>query len=61
METNPSYASSGGIRTYPDLLDGRNIVYMQLILNVSLVYIYIYVRGWMTVSGCTRAAQVSVL
>ena len=59
METNPSYASSGGIRTYPGLLDGRNIVYMQLILNVSLVYIY--VRGWMTVSGCTRAAQVSVL
>ena len=59
METNPSYASSGGIRTYPNLLDGRNIVYMQLILNVSLVYIY--VRGWMTVSGCTRAAQVSVL
>ena len=59
METNPSYTSSGGIMTYPDLLDGRNIVYMQLILNVSLVYIY--VRGWMTVSGCTRAAQVSVL
>ena len=43
METNPSYASSGGIRTYPDLLDGRNIVYMQLILNVSLVYTYIYI------------------
>ena len=31
--------------TYPDLLDGRNIVYMQLILNVSLVYIYMSEDG----------------
>jgi hypothetical protein len=26
METNPIYASSDGIRTYPHLLDSRNVV-----------------------------------
>jgi hypothetical protein len=57
METNLSYASSGGIRTYPHLLDGRNIMWMQLMV---ILLADIYVRGWMTVSGCTRAAQVRV-
>lgn len=29
LETNPVYASSGGIRTYPYLLDSVNIVLLQ--------------------------------
>jgi hypothetical protein len=29
MESNPIYATAGGIRTYPQLLEGRNVVYMH--------------------------------
>jgi hypothetical protein len=37
METNPIYATTGGIRTYPHLLEGRNVVYMHymFILNYT--------------------------
>jgi hypothetical protein len=40
METNPSYAIVGGIRTYPHQLEVRNIVYMHymFILNYTLLY-----------------------
>jgi hypothetical protein len=31
METNPIYATAGGIRTYPHILKVRNIVYMHYI------------------------------
>jgi hypothetical protein len=57
METNPIYASSSGIRTYPHLLDGRNVVEMQLVV---MLLFDIYVRGWMTINGCTRATQLRV-
>jgi hypothetical protein len=48
METNPIYATTGGIRTYPHLLEGRNVVSMHYMF--ILHYVIIYVRGWMTVS-----------
>jgi hypothetical protein len=32
METSTIYAFTGGIRTYPHLLDGRNVVYMELMV-----------------------------
>jgi hypothetical protein len=40
METNPVYAAKGGIRTYPHLLEGRNVVYMHymFILNYTCLY-----------------------
>jgi hypothetical protein len=53
METNPIYVTTGGIRIYPHLLEGRNIVYMHFMF--ILHYAIIYVRGWRTVSGCTWA------
>ena len=52
MEINPIYATAGGIRTYPHLLEGRNVLYMHYIF--ILQYVIIYVREW-TVSGCTHA------
>jgi hypothetical protein len=40
MEPNTIYATTGGIRTYPHLLEGRNIVYMyyMFILNYTQLY-----------------------
>jgi hypothetical protein len=40
METNLVYAAKGGIRTYPHLLEGRNVVYMHymFILNYTCLY-----------------------
>jgi hypothetical protein len=40
METNPIYATAGGIRTYTQLLEGRNVVYMHymFILNYTQLY-----------------------
>jgi hypothetical protein len=40
MKTNPIYATAGGIRTYPHLLECRNVVYMHymFILNNTLLY-----------------------
>jgi hypothetical protein len=37
METNPVYATAGGIRTYPHLLEGSNVLYMHymFILNYT--------------------------
>ena len=58
METNLIYTSAGGIRTYPHLLDSRNTMYMQLMVTLLADT---YVRGWMTVSGCTRAGEVRVI
>jgi len=58
MESNLVYASAGGIRTYPYLLDDRNTKLMHLMF----MFIFdMHVRGWMTVSGCTRDAQVSMI
>ena len=39
METNLIYASAGGIRTYPNLLDSRHAVQMQLMV-ILLRYVY---------------------
>ena len=58
MEINLIYASASGIRTYPHLLDSRNTMLMQLMAKLLAD---IHVRGWMTVSGCTRAAKVRVI
>jgi hypothetical protein len=38
METNPIYASSGGIRTYPHLLDDRNLLAYTGLLHYSLIH-----------------------
>jgi hypothetical protein len=40
METNPIYATTGGIRNYPHLLDGKNVVYIHymFILNYTQLY-----------------------
>jgi hypothetical protein len=48
MKTNPIYATAGVIRTYPHLLEGRNVVYMHYMF-------IIYFIGWRIVSGYTRA------
>jgi hypothetical protein len=53
METNSIYATAGGIRTYPRLLEGRNVVYISYMF--IKLYSFIYVRGWRIVSGCTWA------
>ena len=58
METKLIYASAGGIRTYPHLLDNRNTMWMQLMVTLLGD---IFVRRWMTVSGCTRAGEVRVI
>ena len=39
MVTNLIYASTGGIRTYPHLLDSRHTVQMQLMV-ILLCYVY---------------------
>jgi hypothetical protein len=41
METNTVHATADGIRTYPHLLEGRNVVYMHylFILNYTRLYI----------------------
>ena len=39
METNLIYASAGGIRIYPYLLDSRQAVHM-LLMVILLCYIY---------------------
>ena len=39
METNLIYASAGGIRTYPHLLDSRHAVQMQLMV-ILVRYVY---------------------
>ena len=57
METDLIYASAGGIRTYPHLLDSRNTALMQLM--VTILYA-VNVKGWRTVSGCTRAGEAGV-
>jgi hypothetical protein len=40
MQTNPVYATTGGIMTYCHLLEGRNVVYMHymFILNYTRLY-----------------------
>jgi hypothetical protein len=40
METNPVYATAGGIRTYPHLLEDSNVLYMHymFILNYTRLY-----------------------
>jgi hypothetical protein len=58
METSLIYASTSGIRTYPHLLGSRTALQMQLMVTLLAV---IYVRGWMTESGCTWAAEVQVI
>jgi hypothetical protein len=47
METNPIYATAGGIRTYPHLLEGRNKVYMHymFILNYTRLYMCFWMEG----------------
>jgi hypothetical protein len=40
MDTKPVYATTGGIRIYPHLLEGTNVVYMHymFILNYTRLY-----------------------
>jgi hypothetical protein len=40
METNPIYTTTGGIRTYPHLLEGRNIVYMHYMFILHYTRLY---------------------
>jgi hypothetical protein len=39
METNPIYVTAGGIRTYPPLLDGRNVVSMHYMFILHYIII----------------------
>jgi hypothetical protein len=55
METNPIYATIGGLRTYPHLLEGRNVVRVHALHVYINLYLAIYVRGWRTMSGYTWA------
>jgi hypothetical protein len=45
METNPIYASAGGIRTYPHLLDGRNVLYMHYLFILHYTRLYMLEDG----------------
>jgi hypothetical protein len=45
METNPIYAIAGEIRTYPHLLEGRNIVYMHYMFILNYVRLYMLEDG----------------
>jgi hypothetical protein len=45
METNPIYATTGGIRTYPYLLEDRNIVYMHYIFILNYTRLYMLEDG----------------
>jgi hypothetical protein len=40
METNSVYTTASGIKTYPHLIEGRNIVYMHymFILNYTRLF-----------------------
>jgi hypothetical protein len=44
MKTNLIYASAGGIRTYPYLLDSRHTVQMRLMVML-LCYVYMLENG----------------
>jgi hypothetical protein len=44
MEINLIYASAGGIRTYPHLLDSRHAVQMRLMV-ILLRYVYMLEDG----------------
>ena len=44
METDLIYASAGGIRTYPHLLDSRHAVQMRLMVTL-LRYVYMLEDG----------------
>jgi len=45
METNLIYASTGGIRTYPHLLDSRHAMQMRLMVTL-LRYVYMLEDGY---------------
>jgi hypothetical protein len=63
METNPIYATTSGIRTYPRLFEGRNVVYIHYMFGIKL-YSVIYVRRedreWMY-TGHERTGQVNTV
>jgi hypothetical protein len=44
METNLIYASAGGIRTHPHLLDSRHAMQIQLMV-ILLCYVYMLEDG----------------
>jgi hypothetical protein len=39
METNPIYATAGRSRTYPHLLEGRNVVYMHYMFILDYTWL----------------------
>jgi hypothetical protein len=45
METNPIYTTPGGIRTYPYLLECRNIVYMHYMFILNYTWLYMLKDG----------------
>ena len=56
METNSVYTSSGGIRTYLYLLE----LDRQRVDAIDFYIIRSLVKGWITMSRCTRDGEVSV-
>jgi hypothetical protein len=45
METNPIYATAGEIRTYPHILEGRNIFYMHYMFILYYTWLYMLEDG----------------
>jgi hypothetical protein len=45
METNPIYATTGGSRTYPHLLEGRNVVCMHYVFILNYTWLYMLEDG----------------
>jgi hypothetical protein len=45
METNLIYTTVGGIRTYPHLLEGRNVVYMHYMFILHYTQLYMLEDG----------------
>jgi hypothetical protein len=45
MDTNPVYATTGGIRIYPHLLEGRNILHMHYIFILNYTWLYMLEDG----------------
>jgi hypothetical protein len=53
METNLVYTTAGEIRTYPHLLEGRNVVYMHYMFILNYTRLYMLEDGgpWVDVHG----------
>jgi hypothetical protein len=45
METNSVYVTAGGIRAYPHLLEGWNVVYMHYMFILNYTWLYMLEDG----------------